>query len=411
LEELDCSSNPLIDLDLSANTALRSLYCVYNQLSVLDIRANTELTSLGCYNNQLKSLDLSANTKLRWLSCPHNQITDLDLSTNTELRTLYCNDNQLTVLDLRFNTAFEEYDWIDCSDNRLTTLYLPVLKLGYLYCYNNHLQLSDLFTATQNVTLRGNSYKQLGPQTLGPQVIAIGSPIDYSDQYEFDGTTTVFAVTKNSNPAIVNVDYTEISGIITFNTAGIYTITMTNAAILERKGGTAAEMVVEFTVIGTNTDATLSNLAVSEGELAPVFGRETLSYTVDVAHEVSSITITAIPTDPNATVSGDGTFSLGDDNIFTITVTAEDGVTKLDYIVTVIRTNNVDITEIVQRSKIYPNPTNGIIYTETESNIKVYDQQGVLLWKKMGNSIDLSAYPQGIYILQVNGEWSKIVKK
>jgi len=62
--------------------------------------------------------------------------------------------------------------------------------------------------------------------------------------------------------------------------------------------------------------------------------------------------------------------------------------------------------------KIYPNPTTGKVYIEAEGEIKVYDAQGVLLLETFGNQVDLSAYPQGVYLLQVNGgRWIKMVKR
>jgi len=61
--------------------------------------------------------------------------------------------------------------------------------------------------------------------------------------------------------------------------------------------------------------------------------------------------------------------------------------------------------------RIYPNPTTGKVYTETESNIKIYNLQGALLQETFGNQIDLSTYPQGVYLLQVNGRWSRVVKQ
>jgi hypothetical protein len=61
--------------------------------------------------------------------------------------------------------------------------------------------------------------------------------------------------------------------------------------------------------------------------------------------------------------------------------------------------------------KIYPNPTTGMVYTGTESDVKVYNSQGVLLQSIFDNKVDLSAYPQGLYLLQVNGTWVKVVKE
>ena len=60
--------------------------------------------------------------------------------------------------------------------------------------------------------------------------------------------------------------------------------------------------------------------------------------------------------------------------------------------------------------KIFPNPTTGKVHIETESNIKVLNLQGELLLETFGNQVDLSDYPQGVYLLQVNGRRSKVVK-
>jgi exo-beta-1,3-glucanase (GH17 family) len=60
---------------------------------------------------------------------------------------------------------------------------------------------------------------------------------------------------------------------------------------------------------------------------------------------------------------------------------------------------------------LYPNPTTDIVLLKTNANIKVYNTQGEILQSLSGNRVDLSAYPQGIYFLQVNGEWAKVVKK
>ena len=61
--------------------------------------------------------------------------------------------------------------------------------------------------------------------------------------------------------------------------------------------------------------------------------------------------------------------------------------------------------------RAYPNPTSGMVYTETERNIKVYNPQGSLLQETSGFQIDLSAYPQGLYFLHVEGQTVKIIKK
>ncbi|MCL2040517.1 MAG: T9SS type A sorting domain-containing protein [Bacteroidales bacterium] len=74
-------------------------------------------------------------------------------------------------------------------------------------------------------------------------------------------------------------------------------------------------------------------------------------------------------------------------------------------------TNVVNITEIGNNNlTLYPNPTTGTVYFETESNVKVYNLQGVLLQETFNNQIDLSGYAQGMYFLQVGDKLFKIVK-
>ena len=59
LVNLDCSSNNLEALDLSALTSLKALNCAYNKLNALDISMCTELVSLICYKNNISTLDIT----------------------------------------------------------------------------------------------------------------------------------------------------------------------------------------------------------------------------------------------------------------------------------------------------------------------------------------------------------------
>jgi len=64
----------------------------------------------------------------------------------------------------------------------------------------------------------------------------------------------------------------------------------------------------------------------------------------------------------------------------------------------------------ISAMRIYPNPTTGKVYIETGSKIKVYNMQGVLLLETFGDQVDLSAYPQGVYLFLVEGKTKKIIK-
>ena len=91
-------------------------------------------------------------------------------------------------------------------------------------------------------------------------------------------------------------------------------------------------------------DATLSSLTIDPGMLNPAFAPATLSYTTVVPHATTTITVTAIPNNPDATVSINGqnatTSDLpftGDTMDITVTVTAVDNITQLTYTITVTR--------------------------------------------------------------------------
>jgi formylglycine-generating enzyme required for sulfatase activity len=103
-------------------------------------------------------------------------------------------------------------------------------------------------------------------------------------------------------------------------TTNVYTVTVVRAA-------------------GSN-DATLSGITLSPGALSPTFHPDTTAYTVNVANSVSSITVTGVKNHSAASVAGnvtDTSLMVGSNTIITLTVTAEDGTTKKNYTVTVVR--------------------------------------------------------------------------
>jgi Leucine-rich repeat (LRR) protein len=292
---------------------LSDLDCSYNQLSSLTLSGCAGLSDLDCSYNQLSSLEVDGCTALGSLDCSSNQLTKLDLSTNTALRTLICDNNQLSVLELA--------------------------SLREITCWENRLQLSDLYKASKMIYESGNTVEMisLGIQKLPSREVFIGDAIDFSAQNQFpmivfpyNWINTIFTVEKNGILAPQN-DYTIFSGIITFKNIGNYTIKMTNTTIISNPFS-PAQVVAEFKVRDI-ADATLAGLTVSAGKLTPVFSPTNLNYTVDADASVFFVTITAIPTNSNATISGDTGLQklVSGATFFTITVIAEDGVTTQEY--------------------------------------------------------------------------------
>ncbi len=93
------------------------------------------------------------------------------------------------------------------------------------------------------------------------------------------------------------------------------------------------------------TDATLSDIKSNDVTLTD-FSKDKLTYTINVANDVTSIKINATPTDSSATIEetlGDINLNVGT-NPITITVTAHDGLTEIVYTVNVIRASSSDNT-------------------------------------------------------------------
>jgi hypothetical protein len=226
---------------------------------------------------------------------------------------------------------------------------------------NNRMPLTQCYKAYEAIK-RGSPFTLA--QYLVPRTVARGDTIDFSSETTFYNPSlynnpqpTLFEVFKKDSlytcpkygsiaeyhgfciPAVQG-DYTETNGILAFYKPGDYIIKMSNPAVLTDDGTHIIPTeVYQQIILPPNNDACLANISVSKGVLNPVFECDTLNYTVEVAYSVSSVVITAVPSDTMATVTGDvglQQLQVGG-NIFTITVTAEDDSTTKTYTVVITR--------------------------------------------------------------------------
>jgi len=350
-------------------------------------------------------------------------------SENNVIASLLCSGSQLTSLCIKGTGG--PYS-VECSSNQLSSLDVSNAKLYYIYCYGNQLPLSDLYVASMRVNNTNN--KRLGLQFLPIRQIVVEDTIDFSSQAIFGSINTDFVVYNDYMSGIqatINVDYTINNGIIVFKKAGNYWISMSNTAIRSHASYPAI-VTAEFHVRDFNNDATLANLSISAGTLTPVFHSDTLEYTVEIEYEIKEINITAIQNDTNAIISGDtGLQQLNvGKNIFTIIVTAEDKVTKRDYIVAVERAdtiidNIIAITQEISGIKIYPNPASTHLIIEIAEqvrndvwDIEIFDVVG----RNVGTNlrvcpenneiiIDISRLTKGVYFLKILIDKNHKIKK
>jgi len=178
-----------------------------------------------------------------------------------------------------------------------------------------------------------------------------------------NGTITVSG--SPSAPVALNVGNNTITTVVTAQdgtTTQSYTVTVTRAAL---------------------ANASLSNLAISSGTLSPVFASGTSSYTASVSNATASVTVTPATADPNATITVNGTktasgsqsapvaLNVGNNTITTV-VTAQDGITKQSYTVTVNRaaSSNASLSNLaISSGTLSPKFTSGTSsYTASVSN-------------------------------------------
>ncbi|MBC6413467.1 MAG: cadherin-like beta sandwich domain-containing protein, partial [Chromatiales bacterium] len=165
---------------------------------------------------------------------------------------------------------------------------------------------------------------------------------------------TVTPTATNDNATImVNerpVDSGTTSNAIALAEGEVTTITV----VVTAQDGTENSYTIAVTR-APSSDASLSSLEVSAGELDPEFSSTTLNYTVLVANSIEELMVTATATNANATITVDGTdvdsgdpsqlieLAEGEVTTITIIVTAQDG-TMREYTIAVTRAPSADAT-------------------------------------------------------------------
>ena len=182
---------------------------------------------------------------------------------------------------------------------------------------------------------------------LETHTITFSEPVTDLAISDFTATgATVSSVALNTDPSAEPNTYT-----LTFTpSATEFTITLAAHAVSDLAGLTGpatAASVTGSATQPTTTAADLSSLTTTAGALSPIFNAATLGYTINVANDVASTTITPTAVTgatvtvagtavTSGTPSGDIPLNVGE-NAIAIVVTAADGTTEKTYTVTVRR--------------------------------------------------------------------------
>jgi uncharacterized repeat protein (TIGR02543 family) len=171
-----------------------------------------------------------------------------------------------------------------------------------------------------------------------------------------NSVSTGFSVTPTkSQSAATTVQYLGATGTTPFTGNLSVGANVIRTIVTSQDGAASSTYTVTVTrEAGTNSDASLSDLAISSGTLSPSFAVGTTNYTASVANSVSSgFSVTPTKSQSAATTvqylgaSGTtpfaGNLSVGANIIRTI-VTAQDGTTQQSYTATVTRAASADAT-------------------------------------------------------------------
>jgi len=191
---LDCASNLLSSLNVSALTNLDTLKAFYNQLESINIDGLNQLTFLWVSNNQLEVLDISTNINLEKLYCSNNLLNNLDISLLQNLLTLGASNNNLNEIDLlplsnltsivvsNNNISLIEVnhlldlEFLEVADNLLNELILNNLHniISIDVSYNNLLELDCSYTVAEYIACSDNP--NLTSVNVQNNVISVADP-------------------------------------------------------------------------------------------------------------------------------------------------------------------------------------------------------------------------------------------
>ncbi len=137
-----------------------------------------------------------------------------------------------------------------------------------------------------------------------------------------------------------------------------------------------------------SSDAYLSNLLTNQGALTPGFTQTNTNYSINVGYSIQNITITPTADNLNATIQVNGvntnsnsitspiTLNVGLNNIV-ITVTAQDGTTKLTYTIAVTKSASSD-ANLSNLTTDVGTWTPGFLVGTTSYNVSVLNQNSII---------------------------------
>ncbi|MGQ0555048.1 MAG: cadherin-like beta sandwich domain-containing protein [Nitrospiraceae bacterium] len=192
------------------------------------------------------------------------------------------------------------------TSQRSVTLGGPGSTKTILIVVETQTGLETTYAITVTRLLSGDNNLSALTVTPGSLVPAFTSnTLDYTANVATNVTSVTVSTTKSDPNAVISGSLTAGAGIATgqatIQLGGPGTATPVTITVTAPNGSAKTYTI---TVNRLSNDNNLSALSVTPGSLDPAFAANTLTYTVNVATDVTEVTVTATKSDPNAVLSG-----------------------------------------------------------------------------------------------------------
>lgn len=310
-----------LNVDASVNDVNITAKAEASTTTVTGDGTKTLVTGLNTFNIEVEAEDGSKNTYVI--------IINKAASSNNYLASL--------LLDQPFAPTFDR-DTLDYSAtvaNSVTTVDVQgIAEDPNATVTGNGVQNLDVGhnNITITVTAENNTFR-----VYTIDVYREPSDNNYLSDLKVDGTTvnlfsrekTNYTMTVENNtlevdvtPVLEDPNATVTGGGVTQLVTGLNTINI----VVTAQNGQTKVYTIEVTRKQSSNNF-LAMLSTLEGTISPAFTKENNNYTMKVPYEVVKLTLTTVAEDANAkvTIEGNNDFSVGDSNMVTIKVEAEDG--------------------------------------------------------------------------------------
>ena len=103
------------------------------------------------------------------------------------------------------------------------------------------------------------------------------------------------------------------------------------------------------------------------------------------------------------------------DSKASMTILNKDGVYSSEYQKILFAESATDIEELgISSIFVFPNPVSNTLYiqgVDDDASLEVYNLTGKSLIKEKGTELDVTSLNQGTYILRINNQYVKFIKK